>query len=168
MTGAAFTAPPREGPRKSATIEYYGRRLLLLGRCSTWSTSVSSYVAGAALEASQLRIAVAGQHHQHNTINTTSSTQHHLRHHQDNTINTTSSTQHHQHNTNTTPSTQHHQHNIIYDTINTTAITITTTTTTTTTTTRHHPHSTIYTTSSHTGRRSTWSTAILSLLPHSC
>ena len=40
----------QRGLRKSgdATIEYCGRRLRLPGRCSTWSTSVSICVAGAA------------------------------------------------------------------------------------------------------------------------
>ena len=39
----------REVRGSPATIEYYGRRLLLRGRCSTWSTSVSFCVAGAPL-----------------------------------------------------------------------------------------------------------------------
>ena len=55
---------------------------------------------------------------------------------------------------NTTSSTHHHLQNTIY----------------TTPSTQHHPHNTIYTdtTSSNIGRCSTWSTAILPLLPHSC
>ena len=55
-------------------------------------------------------------HHLHNTIYTTSSTQHHLitLHHQ-HTIKTTPSRQHHQHNIpNTTSPTQPHQHITIY------------------------------------------------------
>ena len=39
----------REVHGSPATIEYYGRRLLLHGRCSTWRTSVSFCVAGALL-----------------------------------------------------------------------------------------------------------------------
>ena len=95
------------------------------------------------------------QHHLHNTIYTTSSTQHHLHYIiKHNIINThhlhESSTQHHQHNLiNTSPSTKHHLHNTIYTTPST-------------------PSTHIYTTSSNTGRCSTWSTAILALLPHSC
>ena len=82
-------------------------------------------------------------------IYTSPSTQHHLH----NIVNTTPSTLHHQHNIiNTTSSTHHHLHNTIY----------------TTPSTQHHPHSTTCTTSSHIGRCSTWSTAILPLLPHSC
>ena len=69
------------------------------------------------------------RHHQHNIINTTSSTQRHLH----NTIHKTSSTQHHPQNIiYTTPSIQHHLHNIID----------------TTPSTQHHPHNTIHTTSS--------------------
>ena len=41
----------REVRGSPATIEYFGRRLLLRGRCSTWSTSVSFCVAGAAFGA---------------------------------------------------------------------------------------------------------------------
>ena len=66
------------------------------------------------------------QHHQHTHIiyttssNTTLSTHTHTPfapHHQHNIINTTSSTHHHLHNTiDTTPATQHHQHNTMYTT----------------------------------------------------
>ena len=131
-----------------ATIDYFGRRLVLCGRRSTWSTSGSFCVAGAALgapqagfawhvqhlgrtsgsfcvagavvEASQLRI--AGHFFRAQTIHTTPSTLHHqTHHHQDNTISTTSSTQSHQHNLiNTSPSAQHHLHNTIYTTSSTT------------------------------------------------
>ena len=127
----------------SATIEYYGRGLLLRGRCSTWSTSVSFCVAGAALGAPST------QHHLHNLIHTiiytTSSTQHHLHC----IINTTPSTlhhqtQHHQH----TPSTLHHQHNIIN----------------TTSSTHYHLYSTIYTTPS-THHDQTLAGAALGALP---
>ena len=97
--------------------------LILRGRPSAWSTWVSLCAAVAALEASQLRIAVAGQqninintsstptrHHQHNTINFAPSTQHH-QHIIIIIINTTSFTQHHQHIIiNTKSSKQHHQH----------------------------------------------------------
>ena len=164
-----------------ATIEYYGRRLLLRGRCSTWSTSFSFCVTCAALGAppshfawqvqqlEQLSVILRGRRstwstwvsfcvagaalepaypsaHLHNTIYTTSS-------------NTSSSTRHHLHYIiNTTSSTQPHTHITVYIILHTPF-------------TQHHPHSTIYTTfttSSHTGRCSTWSTAILPLLPHSC
>ena len=49
-----------------ATVEYYGRRLLLRGKCSTW-TSVSFCVAGhgAALGASQCHFAWQVQHSEH-------------------------------------------------------------------------------------------------------
>ena len=40
-----------------ATIECYGRRLFLRGRCSTWRASISFRVAGAALGASQCHFA---------------------------------------------------------------------------------------------------------------
>ena len=40
-----------------ATIDYFGRRLVLRGRCSTWSTSGLFCVAGAALGAPQARFA---------------------------------------------------------------------------------------------------------------
>ena len=42
----------QRGPRKSGMIEYYGRRLLLRSKCSTWSTSVLFCLAGAAQGAS--------------------------------------------------------------------------------------------------------------------
>ena len=45
----------REVRGSPATIEYYGRRLLLRGRWSTWSTSVSFCVAGAALVSWQVQ-----------------------------------------------------------------------------------------------------------------
>ena len=93
VAGAALGGPQSHFAWQVQHLEHLS--LILRGRCSTWSTSVSFCVAGALLEASQLRIAVAGQQHQHNTINTTSSTQHHLH----DTINTTPSTQHHLHNT---------------------------------------------------------------------
>ena len=91
------------------------------------------------------------QHHLDYIVNTTPTTRHLKTQHQKHTR--TPSTLHHQHNIiNTTSSTHHHLHNTIY----------------TTPSTQHHPHNTMYTTSSHTGSCSTWSTAILSLLPHSC
>ena len=78
----------REVRGSPATIEYYGRRLLLRGRCSTrgtsrevcrsdgrrlllrgrcntWSSSVSFWVAGAALGASQSHLAWQVQHSEH-------------------------------------------------------------------------------------------------------
>ena len=134
VAGAALAAPQchfilqgrystrsisREVRGSLTTSEYYGRRLLLRGRCSTWSTSGSFCVAGAALEASQLRI--ARHFFRAQTIHTTPSTLHHqTQHNQGNTISTTSSTQSHQHNLiNTSPSTQHHLHNTIYTTSST-------------------------------------------------
>ena len=74
--------------------------LFFCGRPSTWSTSVSFFVAGAAFGAPQSHFAWQVQHWKHlscvlrlrgNTINTTPSTQHHPH----NTIYTTSSTQQH-------------------------------------------------------------------------
>ena len=47
----------REVRGSPATIEYYGRRLLLRGRCSTWSTSASLCGAGAGLGAAPERSA---------------------------------------------------------------------------------------------------------------
>ena len=97
-----------------ATSDDFGRRLVLRRRCSTWSTSGWFCMAGAALEASQLRF--AGHFLKAQTIHTTPSTLHHhqTHHHQDNTISTTPSTQSHQHITiYTTSSTQHHLHYII-------------------------------------------------------
>ena len=69
----------REVRGSPATIEYYGRRLLLRGRCSTWRTSVfilrgkcstwrtsvSFCVAGAALGAPQSHFAWQVQHSEH-------------------------------------------------------------------------------------------------------
>ena len=112
------------------------------------------------------------QSHQHNLINTTPSTQHHLH----NTIYTTSPTHSHQHNLiNTTPSTQHHLHNTIYTHHQHNTIYTTSSihhhlhsTVYTTPSTQHHLRNTIYTASSNTGRCSTWSTAILALLRHTC
>ena len=62
MAGAALGAPPahfawqaqhlehlHRGPRKSATIDDFGHRLVLRGRRSTWSTSGSFCLASAAL-----------------------------------------------------------------------------------------------------------------------
>ena len=158
VAGAALGAPPA--------------RLLLRGRGSTWSTSGSFCVARAAFGAPST------QHHLHNIIrhsmiNTTPSPQHH----QHNVINTTSATHYHLHNTiYTIPSTQHHPDNTIYTTSSNTPsstqphphITISTNTIYTTPSTLHHQHNTIYTTSSNIGRCSSWSTAILPLLPHSC
>ena len=50
----------REVRRSPATIEYYGRRLLLRGECNTWRTSVSFCVAGAALGTPQSHFAWQG------------------------------------------------------------------------------------------------------------
>ena len=50
------------GPRKSATSDDFGRRLVLHGRRSTWSTSGSFCVAGAALGACPARFAGQAQH----------------------------------------------------------------------------------------------------------
>ena len=145
----------------------------LRGKCSTRSTSVSFCVAGAAHGAPAERSAevrrqlstvmgsfkgscsiiipfcTSTHHHLHNTIYTTSSTQHHLHYIiKHNIINT-----HHlhyiiKHNIiNTTSSTHHHLNNTIY----------------TTPSAQHHPHNTHHLHY----RCSTWSTAILPLLPHS-
>ena len=91
-------------------------RLVLHGRCSTLSTSGSFCMAGAALEACQLRIArhffkaqtIYTPSSNTPSSNTPSSRQHHLH----NIINTISPTQPHQL-INTSPSTQHHLHYII-------------------------------------------------------
>ena len=106
--------------KAGAACEHVG--LILRGRSSTWSTSVSFCAAGAALGAPKFHFAWQAQHWKHlscvlrlrgNTINTTPSTQHH----QHNIICTTPSTQHHQDNTiDTTPSIQHQLHNIIHTT----------------------------------------------------
>ena len=195
VAGAALGAPPARFAWQVQHLKHLrlvlrGRRStwstsgsFLRGRRSTWSISGSFCVAGPALEASQLRIAgqlfrvqtiytaPSTQHQLHNIINTKPSPHHHLH----SIINTTPSTHHHLHIIiytassthhhldsiiNTAPSpqqhlTSHHLHNIVY----------------TTSSTPHHlhnPHNTIYTTSSNIGRCSTWSTAILPLLPHSC
>ena len=58
----SFSKEVRGNP---ATIEYYGHRLLLHGRRSTWRTSVSFCVAGAALGASQCHFAWQVQHFNH-------------------------------------------------------------------------------------------------------
>ena len=55
--GAGTRSTSREVRESPATIVYYGRQLLLRGRCSTWSTSVSFCVAGAALGASHCHFA---------------------------------------------------------------------------------------------------------------
>ena len=55
----------REVRGSPATIEYYGRRPLLRGRCSTWRTLVSFCVAGAALGARQCHFAWQVQHSEH-------------------------------------------------------------------------------------------------------
>ena len=103
-----------------------GVRLLLRGRCST--LSISFCMAGAALEASQLRI--AGHFFKAQTIHTPSTLHLQTHHHQDNTVSTTLSTQTHQHNNiNTTPSTHHHQPFTINNSSST----------------QHHPHITINT-----------------------
>ena len=138
------------------------------GRCSTWSTSGSFgragaalgapqarfCMTGAALEASQLRI--AGHFFKifkAQTTHTTPSTLHHQTyHHQDNTISTTSSTQSHQQNLiSTSPTRQHHLHNTIYTTSSTHTIYTTWSNTTsstqtiyTTSSTQPHQHITIY------------------------
>ena len=129
----------------------YGRWLLLRGRPSTWNTSVSFCVVGAALEASHSHFAWQVQHladlsvilrGKCSTWRTlvsffvagaalgAPSTQHHLHYIIRHTIiNTTPSPQHHQNNLiNTTSSTHHHLHNTIY----------------TIPCTQHHPHNTIY------------------------
>ena len=144
VAGAALGAPPE----RSAEVR---RRLSTMG-------ASCFCVAGAALGGPQSDFAGQVQQsyalvlaqpsypsaHLHITIYTTPSTLHR----QHNTICTTSSNNI----TNTTSSTHHHLHTTIY----------------TTPSTQHHPHNTIYTTSSHTGSCSTWNTAILPLLPHSC
>ena len=122
-----------------ATIDYFGRRLVLRGRRSTWSTSGAFCLAGAALGAPQARFAWQVQHWKHlscvlrgTILELKPSTQHHrdyiIKHNIINTlhhlhyiINTTPPTQHHQ--------TQHHQHNIIN----------------TTSSSHHHLHSITYT-----------------------
>ena len=140
LAGAALGGPQSHFAWQVQHLEHLG--FIARGKRSTWSTSVSFCVAGATLGTPQSHFAWQAQHlehlslflsgrcstgsisvaycgcgatpsDQHNTINTTSSTQHHLH----GTINTTPSTQHHQHTTiYTTPSTQHHPHNTIYTT----------------------------------------------------
>ena len=61
LRGSCSRSTSRE-VRGSPAISYYGRRLLLRGRCSTWRTSVSCCVAGAALGASQSHFAWQVQH----------------------------------------------------------------------------------------------------------
>ena len=111
-------------------------RLVLRDRRSTWSTSGSFCVAGAALGAPPAHSAWQVQHwkhlscvlrgncledHLHSIINTTPATHHHLH----NIINATPSPHHHLHSIiNTTPPTHHHLHIIIY----------------TASSTHHHPH----------------------------
>ena len=126
MAGAALGAPQPRLAWQAQHLQHL--QLVFRGKCSTWSTSGSFCVAGAALEASQLRI--ARHFFRSQTIHTTPSTlRHQTQHHQHtHIIYTTSSTQHHQHNlTNTSPSTQHHLHNSIN----------------TTPSTQHHLHYTI-------------------------
>ena len=91
-------------------------KFVLRGKRSTWSTSSSFCVAGAALGAPSaqrhLHYSITHTHHlQDNTIFKTTSSQHQHTSHQHNLINTSPSTQHHLHNTTyyTTPSTLHHQ-----------------------------------------------------------
>ena len=118
-----------------ATIDYFGRRLVLitLGAASFCAASAAlgappARFAWQAQHLQHLRLVLRGKcstgsisvaycgaclsrsNHLHNTINTTPATQHH----QHNTISTSSSTQHHQHNTiYASPSTRHHLHSII-------------------------------------------------------
>ena len=102
----------REVRGSPATIEYCGRRLRLRCRRSTWSTSVSFCMAGAARRAPQFHYAWQVLHAEH---------------------------------------LQRGPRKPGDDPFSIPFI-------------QHHPHNTIYTTASHTGRCSTWSTAIL---PHS-
>ena len=145
VAGAALGAPQCHFAGQGQHLEHLS--VILRGRRSTWSTSVLSFfcVAGGARGASPERslearrglstvdagcVCVAGAAlgaPLHNTIFTTSSTQHHLHYiikhiiisayHLHYIINTTSLTQPHQHITiYRTPSTQHHLHNIVHTT----------------------------------------------------
>ena len=172
VAGTALGAPQPHFAWQAQHLEHLS--LILRGRCYTRSTSVSFCVAGAARGAPAERSAevrrrlstvmgsfkgycsiiipfcTSTHHHLHTTIYTTLSTQHHLHYIiKHNIINT-----HHlhyiiKHNIiNTTSSTHHHLDNTIY----------------TTPPAQHHPHNTHHLHY----RCSTWSTAILPLLPHSC
>ena len=57
MAGAVRGSP--------AAVDYFGRRLVLHGRRSTWSTSRSFCLAGAALGAPPARFAWQAQHLEH-------------------------------------------------------------------------------------------------------
>ena len=172
VAGTALGAPQPHFAWQAQHLEHLS--LILRGRCCTRSTSVSFCVAGAARGAPAERSAevrrrlstvmgsfkgscsiiipfcTSTHHHLHTTISTTLSTQHHLHYIiKHNIINT-----HHlhyiiKHNIiNTTSSTHHHLNNTIY----------------TTPPAQHHPPNTHHLHY----RCSTWSTAILPLLPHSC
>ena len=134
VAGAALGAPQARFARQAQHLEHL--RLVLRGRCSTWSTSGSFCVAGAALGARQARFCVAGAALGAPPARFAWQAQHleHLRlvlRGRHSTWSTSGSfcvpraalgapsTQHHLHYIirhtiiNTTPSPQHHQHNLI-------------------------------------------------------